>query len=260
LEKGELEGFPPPVTLDAQLAAEALTVLLETVAPERGISLEALLLGALAQVWAELTDRPLVVMVERHGRDQVAAGLDVSRTVGWFTVVMTLTLDGHAGAYAAAAIAAQRLRDTAPTVPSATADLVFNHLGTLTAAAGGAFTVNWDAPGPAVSPALALAPGLELLTALQQVEQDLERVRGVKNGPRTIDLDLLLFGDLVLDTPQLQVPHPGLLARDFMMLPLLEIAPTLWHPLAQRPLSALTDAIQYHQIISRCAPTAAGSG
>jgi 2-amino-4-hydroxy-6-hydroxymethyldihydropteridine diphosphokinase len=103
-------------------------------------------------------------------------------------------------------------------------------------------------------------PVLELLTALQQVEQDLERVRGVKNGPRTIDLDLLLFGDLVLDTPQLQVPHPGLLARDFMMLPLLEIAPTLWHPLAQRPLSALTAAIQYHQIISRCAPTAAGSG
>jgi amino acid adenylation domain-containing protein len=167
LEKGELEGFPPPVTRDAHLGADALTVLLETVAPERGISLEALLLGALAQVWAELTGRPLVVMVERHGRDQVPAGLDVSRTVGWFTVVMTLTLDGHAGAYAAAAIAAQRLRDTAPTVPSATADLVFNHLGTLTAAAGGAFTVNWDAPGPAVSPALALAPGLELLTALE---------------------------------------------------------------------------------------------
>ena len=50
---------------------------------------------------------------------------------------------------------------------------------------------------------------LDLLAALQQIEHDLARMRELKNGPRTIDIDVLLFGELVLDTPQLQVPHPG---------------------------------------------------
>ncbi|MBK1642634.1 2-amino-4-hydroxy-6-hydroxymethyldihydropteridine diphosphokinase [Chromatium okenii] len=98
---------------------------------------------------------------------------------------------------------------------------------------------------------------LDLLAALQQIEHDLNRVRELKNGPRTIDIDVLLFGELVLDTLQLQVPHPGLLARDFMLLPLLEIAPAVRHPLDQRPLSQLVEGIAHHQILSRLTAPAA---
>lgn len=67
-----------------------------------------------------------------------------------------------------------------------------------------------------------------LLRALQQIEQDHGRVRTVKWGPRVIDLDILLYGDSVIDTPELTVPHPGMEARDFVMIPLNEVlqAPT----------------------------------
>jgi 2-amino-4-hydroxy-6-hydroxymethyldihydropteridine diphosphokinase len=101
---------------------------------------------------------------------------------------------------------------------------------------------------------VALATGLsarDLLGHTQDVEQQLDRVRAVKNGPRTIDLDLLLFGGAVIDEPDLQVPHPALLERDFMLTPLLDIAADVKHPLEQRALRELTDRIRYRQIIER---------
>lgn len=70
-----------------------------------------------------------------------------------------------------------------------------------------------------------------LLAVLQTIEQQHGRRRnGVRWGPRTLDLDLLLYGDTVLTTPQLTLPHPGLLQRAFVLYPLYEIAPDLEIP------------------------------
>ena len=78
--------------------------------------------------------------------------------------------------------------------------------------------------------ATTLAP-LALLRALQAVERAFGRVRaGERWGPRTLDLDILLYGQETLDTAQLNVPHPGLAEREFVLLPLLEIAPGLEIP------------------------------
>ncbi|RNE90527.1 2-amino-4-hydroxy-6-hydroxymethyldihydropteridine diphosphokinase [Marichromatium sp. AB32] len=87
-----------------------------------------------------------------------------------------------------------------------------------------------------------------LLEHTQTIEQRLNRHRTVRNGPRTIDLDLLLHGDRVLTLPHLTLPHPGLHQRDFMLIPLLEIAPEAHHP-TLGPLQALRDAVSYRQII-----------
>ena len=74
-----------------------------------------------------------------------------------------------------------------------------------------------------------LAPD-DLLHRLLDVERGLGRVRGEKWGPRTIDLDLLLYGDLVLEEPELKVPHPELTRRSFVLVPLVELDPLLVHP------------------------------
>ncbi len=73
---------------------------------------------------------------------------------------------------------------------------------------------------------------LGLLRELQNVETLLGRVRTVHWGPRTLDLDLLLFGERVIDSPVLTVPHPHLMGRRFVLEPLAEIAPDAWHPVA----------------------------
>lgn len=70
----------------------------------------------------------------------------------------------------------------------------------------------------------------QLLWNLQLVEQRLGRVRTQKWGPRTIDLDLLLYGTLVLDEPNLKIPHPELAKRSFVLVPLVELDPLLVHP------------------------------
>ena len=69
-----------------------------------------------------------------------------------------------------------------------------------------------------------------LLDALKQIERELGRTTGLRNGPRLIDLDLLLYGDLVLATTRLTLPHPRLSERPFVLVPLAEIAPTLRLP------------------------------
>jgi len=70
----------------------------------------------------------------------------------------------------------------------------------------------------------------ELLTSLQNIEQALGRVRPYHWAPRTIDLDLLLYGDKVLHTPRLTVPHPWMKQRLFVLVPLQELNPTLRFP------------------------------
>lgn len=72
----------------------------------------------------------------------------------------------------------------------------------------------------------ALAP-LDLLRALKQIEVTVGRLPGPRNGPRPVDLDILLYGDLALDTPELTIPHPRIAERPFVLVPLAEIAPEL---------------------------------
>lgn len=90
----------------------------------------------------------------------------------------------------------------------------------------------------------ALAP-LELLDALQAIELQQGRVRKAERwGPRTLDLDILLFGERLLDEPRLRVPHYHLHARPFVLYPLAEIAPDL-HLADGRSLNALLAACPY---------------
>ncbi len=71
----------------------------------------------------------------------------------------------------------------------------------------------------------------ELLRALQTVEVGLGRVRGaVRWGPRTLDLDILMYGDLQLAEPQLTIPHPRMAQRAFVLIPLREVAPGITVP------------------------------
>jgi 2-amino-4-hydroxy-6-hydroxymethyldihydropteridine diphosphokinase len=73
--------------------------------------------------------------------------------------------------------------------------------------------------------------GLELLDRLQRIERDHGRVRGgIRWGPRALDLDILLFGDETIACDRLEVPHPGLAQRAFVVMPLAEIAPELTLP------------------------------
>lgn len=73
-------------------------------------------------------------------------------------------------------------------------------------------------------------PPLDLLAQLQEVEKQLGKKVVRENGPRVIDLDLLVHADEVIDLPELTLPHPGILDRDFVLKPLADLNPMLTHP------------------------------
>ena len=73
-------------------------------------------------------------------------------------------------------------------------------------------------------------PAPQLLTALHGIELAHGRERPYRNAPRTLDLDILLYGDAIIDQPSLHVPHPRMQERAFVIVPLLEIAPDLIIP------------------------------
>jgi 2-amino-4-hydroxy-6-hydroxymethyldihydropteridine diphosphokinase len=83
-----------------------------------------------------------------------------------------------------------------------------------------------------------LAP-LELLKFLKRLERALGRVPSIRYGPRLIDVDILFYDELVLDTPELTLPHPRLHERAFVLVPLADLAPALVHPVLGKPVSAL---------------------
>lgn len=83
----------------------------------------------------------------------------------------------------------------------------------------------------------------ELLVHTKSIERSLGRDEGTHNLPRPIDIDILLYEDLILDTPDLVIPHPRMHERGFVMMPLEEIASLYFHPKLKRPIVDLWDEI-----------------
>jgi 2-amino-4-hydroxy-6-hydroxymethyldihydropteridine diphosphokinase len=91
-----------------------------------------------------------------------------------------------------------------------------------------------------------------LLEALRSIESQLGSQKEFAKGPRKIDLDILLYGNETIVTPELQVPHPRMLQRRFVLTPLAELAPNLKHPAWEAPAAVLlervTDASQVRHL------------
>jgi 2-amino-4-hydroxy-6-hydroxymethyldihydropteridine diphosphokinase len=99
-----------------------------------------------------------------------------------------------------------------------------------------------------------------LLAACLATEQELGRVRTVRNGPRTIDVDILFHGAQQIELPGLVVPHPRLHERRFVLAPLAEIAPELVHPVLRRTAVELLAACPDRSLVRRQFGTRAEAG
>lgn len=102
--------------------------------------------------------------------------------------------------------------------------------------------------------AVALETSLDaaaLMKQLLKIEQEMGRKRARKKGPRVIDLDILLFGDLVVETSELTIPHPAMASRRFVLEPLAEIAAEARHPVSGKSVRELLEALPAGQLVRR---------
>jgi 2-amino-4-hydroxy-6-hydroxymethyldihydropteridine diphosphokinase len=88
----------------------------------------------------------------------------------------------------------------------------------------------------------------DLLDRLKNIEKKLGRTPSFRNGPRLIDLDILFYDDMILDTPPLVIPHPSLHKRAFVLIPLGAIAPTLVHPVLGLSIEQFLEKIDHHGV------------
>jgi 2-amino-4-hydroxy-6-hydroxymethyldihydropteridine diphosphokinase len=89
----------------------------------------------------------------------------------------------------------------------------------------------------------------QLLAGILDIEQQLGRRRGREKGPRIIDLDILLFGNSIVQDQGLTIPHPAMHERRFVLEPLAEIAPNVLHPVLKRTIRELRDALPPGQTV-----------
>ncbi|MGC8713384.1 MAG: 2-amino-4-hydroxy-6-hydroxymethyldihydropteridine diphosphokinase [Leptodesmis sp.] len=87
-----------------------------------------------------------------------------------------------------------------------------------------------------------------LLQVLLDIEKQFGRVRRERWGPRTLDLDLLLYGDRILHTPNLQIPHPRMTERAFVLVPLAEIAPDWIEPVSGKAIADLVQTVDCSEV------------
>jgi len=83
---------------------------------------------------------------------------------------------------------------------------------------------------------------MQLLARTARVERALGRVRGVPKGPRIIDIDILFYGRSVIHSAKLEIPHPGIAARRFVLVPLADLAPDLRHPVTRKTVREMLEA------------------
>jgi 2-amino-4-hydroxy-6-hydroxymethyldihydropteridine diphosphokinase len=91
----------------------------------------------------------------------------------------------------------------------------------------------------------------QLMARLLQIEQEMGRRRIQKKGPRTIDIDILLFDDLILDSPDVTIPHPAMQKRRFVLEPLAEIAAEARHPGVKKTIRELLEELPAGAIVRR---------
>jgi 2-amino-4-hydroxy-6-hydroxymethyldihydropteridine diphosphokinase len=97
-------------------------------------------------------------------------------------------------------------------------------------------------------------PPRALMDELLRIEAGRGRTRGLRNGPRTLDLDLLFYDDAVVEEPGLVLPHPRLHERRFVLVPLCELAPRLLHPVLKRELGGLLREVPDDPAVIRAEP------
>jgi 2-amino-4-hydroxy-6-hydroxymethyldihydropteridine diphosphokinase len=89
------------------------------------------------------------------------------------------------------------------------------------------------------------------MASILRIEQEMGRQRIENKGPRTVDIDILLFGEAVLDTPALTLPHPAMHERRFVLQPLAEIAPEARDPVLKKTIRELLDGLPQGQTVRK---------
>ncbi len=91
---------------------------------------------------------------------------------------------------------------------------------------------------------------LALLQLLKSLETGLGRIPTFRYGPRLIDIDILFYNDLILETPELTIPHPRLQERAFVLVPLADVAPELVHPILKKTTTELVSALDATGVVA----------